>query len=561
MALVLIFALSVTASAAVSAPKVSCFATVMSDGSCQVTMTVTLHITEQTKDLTFPVPAQATGITLNGSRVGSTRSETARYVNLGRALGKALGDVSFTLHYTIHNIINTTEQGTLELRLPMLSGFESPIESMDFSVTLPGQVTALPGFESGYHQKSIEQYLSYKVDGAVITGNALEAMKDHETLSMVLTVDETMFPQTMTVSRDWSIGAIAMGVCAALALLYWLIFWMFVPLRQERCSDPPEGFTAGETGCVLHLQGVDLSQTVLSWARLGYVTVQPDRRGRVLIHKRMEMGNERKDAERRLFATLFGKKNTVDTGSAFYANLVLSMAKKPMGLQEQLHRRSGNPKVFRGLAAGIGLFGGVCMAIAMSGGALLQGLLILVLGVLGGISGWYIQLWCSSMILGRSTRLAGCLTVASIWLLLALAAGVFPVGLWMVLGLLLAGVLLAWGGRRTFQGKQAVAQMLGLRRHLRSVDKETLQRLCENDPYYFFSMAPCAMALGQGKVFARRFGKLRLESCPYLVVNTEAKKTAVEWLQLLQRTEASMNARARQLPWEQLLGLLRSFRK
>lgn len=560
-AVLLLCSLSVGAQAAVTAPEMSVFATVAQNGSCQVTATVRLHITELTEGLTFPVPWEATGITVNGSRATTHKDGNIRRIELDRALSSVLGDATLAIHYTLNNVISTTEEGTLELQVPLLSGFESTVDALEFSVTLPGNVQGSPGFESGYHQRSIEQDLSFQVNGAAITGKSLSMMKDHETLMLLLAVDEEMFPQSYKLTRDASPAVTGMKVCGVLALLYWLVFLFFWPFRRQRCTDPPVGRTAGELGSVLHLQGIDLTLTVLSWAQFGYVTLQPNQRGRVLIHRRMDMGNECKLAERRLFETLFAKGDTVDTGSVRYARLRLDAQKKAGPVQELLQKNSGNPLVFRGLAAGIGLFGGVAMAIAVSGDALLLGLMILLLGALGGISGWYIQLWGSGLVVRDPHRRNLGLIVAAVWPLLGLATGTFALGFWMAVALLAAGLLFAWSGRRTEQGKLEAAQILGLRSYLRTAEKDDLLQICQSDPSYFFHLAPYALALGLEIPFARRFAGIQLENCPYLMLEGDTQRTPAQWMHILKQVVSRMDTRARQLPWERMMAPARNFRR
>lgn len=546
---------------ATSASGVTGHTTVDRDGSAKVTMTATLHLDSTSDDLTFPVPAEATNITLNGDRVGSKKSGNVRLIDLDRELKTVAGDVSISITYGLPDVIHPGEAGGLEMRIPMLSGFAYPIRDMTFSVTLPGQIDTLPAFSSGYHQANIEKDLVYTINGATITGGSLTELKDHETLEMTLVVSEEMFPQTLADTQDYGFAVTAMLVCGAAAVLYWLIFLRTWPFRRDRSVEPPDGYTAGELGCVLHMQGVDLPLSVLTWGRLGYLLIQVDHRGRVVLHKRMDMGNERKEAEQRLFKKLFGKRNSVDTGSYGFTMLNLTAAKKPAGIRELMHRRSGNGNLFRGLVSGIGLFGGISIAVAISNGAFLQGLLIILLGSLGAASGWYIQAWGGCLLTGKRHRLLATLAVAAVWLLLGLMAGIFNVAAGMVACLLVGGLLLAWGGRRTDIGKQSRAQVLGLRHYLRKTDKLLLQRLLNGDPDYFFSLAPYAMALGVDKTFAKRFGNKRLNGCPYLITGRDENMTALEWSELMTRTVDAMNDRARKLPLEKLLGFIRSLTK
>lgn len=560
-ALLLVVLLATAVSAAAGASSLSGFATVAADGSCQVTMNVTIRLEQPMEKLRFPVPEEATGITLNGSRVSASRSDDARQVDISKLVRNVVGDVTFSIHYSIYNVIHETEAGTLEMRLPMLAGFAYPIQAMEFSITMPGQIDVLPGFVSGYHQARIEESLTYQVDGAAITGNSLKELKDHETLTMTLAVTEEMFPRTIAQTADYHFTLIAMAICGGVALLYWLISMLNLPVWWIRTPEPPQGFTAGQMGCLVAGQGVDLSMTVLSWAQLGYILIHLDRSGKVLLHKRMDMGNERSEAERRLFKKLFSRRNPVDTSGQFYAQLCRVAAQKPAGLTELMARFNGSPMIFRGLASGIGLFGGVAVAVALAEGAALQGVLIALLGALGAFSGWHVQKIGAGILLGSLRKSTPLLILLGVWLLLSIIAGAGDVGLWMVVGLTLAGLLLAWGGRRTELGRQVLTQTLGLRHYLWTADTQQLRQLCQTDPDYFFRLAPYALALGADKAFAKRFGSYKLSGCPYLTTGMDAHMTALQWSNMMRKALAAMDGRAERLPIEKLLRLIRSITK
>lgn len=555
---ILIFALAIGASAVTGASKLSSFATVSADGSCQVTLSVTLHLESAVDKLYFPIPAEATGISLNGSRISAARADGVRQINLSRLVRGVVGDVTANIHYSLHDVIHATETGALEMQIPLLSGFAYPVEALEFSVTLPGAVEMLPSFISGYHQARIEEDLTYNVEHATISGSSLKAMKDHETLMMHLTVSEEMFPQSITQTQSYDLGETAMGVCAAVALIVWVITMWNSPVLPQSSAEPPEGLHAGQFGCIAAGRGTDLTLMVLSWAQLGYVLIQVDRRQHVLLHRLMDMGNERSETEQRCFAKLFGKRQIVDTSSYHYAQLCRVTAKKADGLKELIRPRSGNPRFFRGIASGIGLFGGACLAVALAEGAALQGFLIFVLGIAGAVSGWFVQDFGAGILIGHRRCLQISLIHSGLWMLLGLIAGAFPVALKMIGALLTAGLLLAWGGRRTPLGRQTQAQILGLQRYLRTTNKQQLQRILELDPDYFFRLAPFALALGADKSFAKGFGSTKLERCPYLATDTEVPMTALQWSALLRKVVKTMNNRAEKLPLEKLLGMLHS---
>lgn len=561
LALLLTASLCFSVNAANSATSAQCNAAVSSDGSCQVSMILTVHLEQPADKLYFPVSAKASGVSLNGSRVRAPKSGDIRKINLSRVAGNATGDFSFNIQYSLRDVIHSTDTGTQELQLPLLNGFPYTIETMEFTVTLPGAVEAKPAFVSGYHQSSIEADLNCTVDGMTVTASSLRALKDHETLTMTLPVSEELFPLSIVQTQSVASAAVAMGICGALALVYWLLFLRYLPLRKHDAKEPPEGFDAGSLGCVTGMQGVDLSMTVLSWAQLGYITIHRDRGRRVLLYKRMEMGNERCELEQRWFKKLFGSKQTVDTGSYSYAMLCRALASRPARVQELVRPRTGSAAVFRVLASGVGMFGGAGIGLVMGSGAFLQVLLILLLGALGALSGWVIQAWAAGVLLRRKDSLVFSLVLCAVWLLLALSVGEFTFGLWMVGGLLVAGLLLRIGGLRTPLGKQTAAQITGFRWYLYSADPAQLRQRCETDPDYFFRMAPYAMALGADKAFARRFKGLRLGACPYVTGTTAGPMTAMQWCGLLRQTVAVMEDRARKLPLEKFLGIIHSIIK
>ena len=557
--LALILSCSFCASAATSASHIGTFATVSSNGECQVTVTATIRLEEVVEDLYFPVPGTARNVTLNGSRVRTTRQGDARMVKLSGITGKMTGEFTVNIHYSLYDTVQRDEDNLLHLRVPLLAGFAYPVEGMEFSVTLPGEIENKPSFSSGYHQTSIERDLTYSISGATVSGTFQKPLKDRETFEMIMMVSEEMFPQPIVEVNSSTFGQIAVLVCAGLALLYWLLFMAVLPVFRRYHPDPPDGYSAGEMGCLLALQGVDLSLMVLTWAELGYVMIQDGRR--VLIHKVMDMGNERSETELFYFRKLFARHNTVDTTSRLYAELACQARKRPARIQEFVRPNTGNPRVFRGFVAGIGLFGGVLIGSAMTSGAFLQWLLIILLGLYGGISGWMIQDWGTDLFLRKGPYgylIAG---MCILWLLLGLMSGTFLWGAGIVGMLLVGGFLYAYGGKRTSLGRQAMGQVLGLRRYFRNVSKSELQRICQSNPDYFHCVLPYAIAVGAGHSFARRFGKNKQSDCPYLAVKEKAPLTAWEWYQRIDAILRKMDARANQLKKEKLIKALAQLKR
>ncbi len=559
--IIFIFSLAISAAADTAAPSVTVYATVGNDGGCEVSIHVSLRLEQADKDLSFPVPANAKAVRLNGTRMNTRTQGDVQHIDLAGALGGMAGEINFTVSYELSNVVSKSEAGTPQVEIPLLSGFAYPIEMMEFSVTIPGQITAKPAFTSGYHQASIEQSLSAETSGNTVTGYSLKNLKDHETLTMTLPVDAGIFPEPAVPLDAALFDDVGMLVCAVLALIYWLLALRCKPMSGEKTDLPPAGFNAGELGSILTMQGADLSMMVFHWAQLGYILIQLDRNKRVFLHKRMEMGNERSGFEQRCFNNLFAGKKMVDTSGYRYAMLCKKMQVFSPNVRPLISRKSGNPRVFRLLCAGIGLFGGMSVGFALVSSVVLQWFLAIIFAALGAMSAWHIQKWADCLLLSHKQKMKNALLLSIPWVLLGMLGGITWLTVAVVLSQFLAGLMAAYGGRRTEEGRQAIKQVLGLRRYLKSMDKKELQRIVEADPDYFHDLAPYALALGVDKAFAKAFGRSGISSCAYLTTGMDGHRSAMEWSNLMTTALEAMNRRLNQMPMERFQKILASFRR
>ena len=553
--IVIVLGLAVSTGAATTVTGATVNASVNSDGSCLITAEMKLHLERAVEDLSFPIPASARGVTLNGSGVMTSRSGDTQLVKLDRLVGGVTGDVTFRLQYTIPNTVKyQEEEGKLMLTLPLLSGFVHPIDKIDFTVELPGINSNKPHFSSSYYQQGIEASMVFSFSGNKITGAVPLQLKDRETLSMTLEVTEEMFPQDPI--RQWSMGTsdMVMIIFGVLALAYWIAFMRCAPFLRSRSTQAPEGYGAGELPCALIGQGMDLTMMVLTWAQLGYILIHVEDSGRVTLHKRMEMGNERSPAELRLYQKLFGKRRWVDGTGFHYASLCRAAAAGRGDVQDLFRRNNGNPRPFRLLCAIIGLLGNISIGYVLAGDALLGVLLIAFLALLGLVGSWCIQNWAKGLHSYDKTSLLIGFAVGAAWILLGSLAGMWAMAAVIVGVQLLAGLAWQYGGRRTPTGRRTVGQILGLRSYLKNMKGEETQRLMQQDPDSFFALVPYAIALGVGRPFARAFGRRRLRGCPYLTTGMDGHMTAWEWYQIMERAVQTMNSRKKRLLLERLTG-------
>lgn len=535
--------LFVCAEAASAAEHMQSSATISANGSCQITLTVALHLDQPADSITFPLPENAANITLNGKRVRGRLENGLRYVDLSGIVGKTAGNFTLTLTYSLSKLITTNKADQPELQLPLLSGFAFPIQTLDFSVTLPGQVETKPAFTSGYHQANIEKDLSVTVSGTTITGQALTELKDHETLVLILPEPPGITAAIRNPVGDSQKLMLAALVFFLLAVAYWLISLRNLPRWPRIRPTPPDGFDAGALGSVLFLRGIDLNMMVLSWAQSGYLLIHLSRNGRVILYRQMDMGNERSDLEQRYFRLLFGGRTSVDAGTMRYAALCHKAEHTRPDLSSLVHPKSGNITVFRALGGAVGALMGAIIGLHISSGAALQWLPAILLGGLALLCCWHIQGWALSMISPGKRRLWLAVALCAGWLALGYGAGNPLSGWLLILSQLAVGALAALGGRRTAEGRQAQGEVLGLWRYLRSVSPEQLRQICQYNPEYYHQMAAYAIALGVHGRFAHRFGKLEIPPCPYFTEVPQNTLYAHQWYDIMHRVLSGMKPR------------------
>lgn len=529
-------------------------ATVEKSGICHVTVLLNLHLETPQESLSFPVPSNAYNIRVNGVNPSTSRSGSVLLLDLRRFLGNVAGDFSVSITYSLPNVVQETADGVLQLQLPMLCGFSLPIDSSTFSIVLPEAMDSKPTLTSTYFQTRIEEDLDLVTNDNQLQGAIHSRILGSDWLTMTMQADEEVFPQRKRVLWILDLPDLAMLGFAILAFLYWILFLRCLPPRAIRCTNSPDGITAGDLGPALTSTRPNLNMLVLQWAQLGYILIQMDDSGRVLLHKRMTMGNERSQYEARIFRNLFGNRSLIDGTGARYAILTQKVAAGKPGIHGLFQRGSGNPLVFRVLMTLVGLFGGISIGSALGEGTALRDLLSVLLGMFGLVSSWIMQEGFKFMHLRNTLPLYLSLALWPVWIILGHMALEPIVATCVSSAQLLAGMAAAYGGRRTELGKQAMQQILGLRRFMKTAGQEDLQRILAVNPEYFHSLAPYAVAMGVDKRFAKQFGSLRIPACPYLSAGRDSNVTALEWSHRLRTVVQALEERQLQLLLDRLTG-------
>ena len=537
---------------------------VYTDGSADVVLTVDITLDEVQADLAFPLPRDAQDVRLNDQPVNTAASRenpSVVLVNLGDCCTQP-GSYQLVFRYSLPALIHYGEpirvkvEGTeneykevrpLKLELPLLSGFEYPVDSLDFSVTFPVGVEEQPIFESGYLLQSIESDLEYEMVDGILTGTVTKPMKDKETLCLFMTVDGEHFPALKIVEDGEYIYLYYMAAAAGAALLFWLLFMPSRPVIPFRTNAVPAGIHAGEVASRLTMEGADLTMMVFQWAQLGYIRIRPDRRDRVWLIKRMEMGNERTPFEVHTFRQLFGRNETVEGTGSRYARLFHQVS-TTLDCADQITLGGlGSRKVFRGIAV---------MASTLCGAAMGQNIglegywklgAMMALAMVGCVVGWKIQSGAACLHLRRRDALGSAVLCSVVWMIAAAFCGRLLGGVISIAIQIIAGIFAAWGGRRPVSGWQTACQLMGLRHYLTGMKRDRAKEELERNPDYFFEMAPYALAFGVEDGFAKRFDQTVMPPCGYLDALRADKRTAQEWAHLMRQTAEKLDHGAKRI--------------
>ena len=199
--------LCIPVSAESAASSVNLMCTVNSEGDCLATMTVNLRLEESIDELYFPLPLNAKNISLNNAPVSTSRSAAATLVDISKLSRDYVGELVLRFEYALPEAVEITkinegtkdEKWVLMLSVPLLSGFDYPVESLNFTITMPpGKMTERPNLTSIYRQASIESDIPFQVAGSQIIGSTKTVMNDHEGVTLTMIVPEEMFPTVST---------------------------------------------------------------------------------------------------------------------------------------------------------------------------------------------------------------------------------------------------------------------------------------------------------------------------------------------------------------------------
>ena len=459
-------ALSLSALAADAAlPSLEAAVNVREDGVCEVTMTAEVDFSAAQDSLLIPLGTDARDITLAGWSYETVLQDGVTCLKLSNPAGFS-GKQQFTCSYTLPcRAAEAADGQQFRLSLPE-TGWDYAIDSYSLTMTFPAEVTNAPEWTSGYYGDVVDNYLDIRTQENTVTAKSTAAMRDHETLTVAVQFPADTFNLRDQPGKTAGFDRIAFLVLLAAAVAFWFLrlrSGLILPRAQQTIGMES---TAGEIPCQLLGEAPDAAGMIVHWGNLGYLTVRMSR-GRVILYKRMEMGNERKPSERRFFAALFRAGASCEAGGLRYQAAVREMQAPILTGWRRRMFTGGNPLVLRLLGAAAGLFASLLTFDRLLPATGSRWVWLPVLTALGTAACVLVQRGVGSLFRRRralALALGGLSAIALV--IFGVLAGSLP---YQLLSLLLqvfcAGTTL-FGGRRTSAGEERLRRLLGLRRYL-----------------------------------------------------------------------------------------------
>ena len=516
------------ADAAVTKMDVNCI--VDRYGSSTTTVTAEVIFDTASDEIWIPVGTDVRSVSLSGYRASKKTVDGSLWLVLKNSEG-TIGTRTFVLTFKQpRNVtLNSDKTQTFDLQL-VCPLWTWNVETLTFSVTMPKAFDAKTTYQSGYFADAVQ--VEDEIEGQTIRGSVPGGLLDRESIDLVMTLPQGYFRLRNLRGGTASVDVVLIGALALLCLVYWFCTLRNPLPKQQSRQLSPDGVFAWEFPYVGSCGAPDPALLITEWASLGYLTISVTSQGRVSLRARIPMSNERKTYEQKAFAALFRKGPVCagDTPRCRKIGARAARACRAFWNRRLFSRSSGSPRILEAGAAvifALTWFRAIDLLLPVW---TLRVLLMIPVLILGFPAGQILQRSIQDAL--RHTpgrRLLPVLLVLLATALLSQFGGGWPMTLLSLLAQALAAAGTYYGGRRSANGMERIAQIRAFRRYLKTANTHHLQLMLNQDGQYFYDVLPYAEALGLGRRFARRFANIQLEPCAWLQDNSYHGHTAADF--------------------------------
>ena len=489
------------------------------NGTAQADVSLKVTADDPLNSLSIGLGPNVSGVDLDGYSAKVRRVDGQTMVTISGENGLP-SSMDLHMRYTIRNtVVSSGDIQHFSVRL--LGGIkEAEIDKLTVRVEMPAAFEGIPEFASGYYADGIDNYLDIAVSEAgILTAVSTASLLAGETMDLKIDMAPDYFTLYNVAGRTLLVDQIAMILLALFAAIYWWQALRSPVYAISPQSRPPMGVEPGVAGMLINGQEPDLALMVMDWAAKGYLRVVRMRGRKVMLVRRISMGNERHTYEQEVFARLFARKPEVYCGSKAWlaAKAKAEEAARAYWDSRLYEKKPGRPRVLRVTAVLFCGFAALYYADQVLPSMYLRILFLAIVTLAGLVWGAALQYALKRLPQRRRKRPVICLLLCV--LIMVIAWNITGHGAVLLLALLvsvLCAAALFFGPKRKQSGAALQAELLGWRKYLGKLTSKDAQLLLESDPQYYYEALLFAEALGVGRRFSRSFDGIRLDECAFM---------------------------------------------
>ncbi len=436
----------------------------------------------------------------------------------------------------------------------------SPMEEVTFSIEMPHEFDPSGiNITVGSYGSEDSTRAVFDVQGQTISGSVPGGLDAYEGLTIYLELPQGYFTKAV---HNYAIDAFAIVLILLIAAL---IIYFYIRYGRDRLIPEtvefyaPNGIDPAHAGLLADgmPDSKDMIALIMYWADLGYINIiEQDKK--ISLKRLHQLPGSSPKYQLTIFNGLFqaGEFVTLDSlKEKFYTTMSTGKSQLQGAYQDKItepssRKAQGGAVILSILPLGISIGRAVLskpfdsMAMMVFTTILAVAMMILWLPIL--ISNR--MRWRVRSKIGRIFPIIGAAVILPIVHFLNAAAIMDtsrdPLYVSMIAAIvsLITVPFAVKMNRRTLEGEQLFARLMGFRNFMIRAEKDRIEKLVMDNPSYFYDVLPYAYVLGVSDKWARNFEGLDIQPPSWYYTDTMTAFTAIHFANQMDRTASSMNS-------------------
>ncbi len=439
---------------------------------------------------------------------------------------------TYKFSYTIHTY-DLDLDGLQMLFLNIISGnWNTDTYEVNFSIVMPKEFdTDNLWFDipEGVVNESTDSF-SLSIIGNTIYGAYTDTLEAGEAITIQLILDEDYF-EFIDPNTYGLVVSIVSGVVALVFVVLYFLYGVDKPLPEVVEYQAPVDCSSAEIGVIIddEVNDEDIISLILDWGRRGYLTIE-EVADDLKLTKVAEI-ETKKEYEKYLFNELFKKDDVVYINDLKYKfSDKIANTKKKLGKYISEDYPARYTKISRILQIVAAICSGLPVLIScwVLGTDVIYREYAVAFGILAaasviGTAALRINNDNKRFVLTKTQNIFQIIisiflmAVATILCVVVFVnSRVSVIYAYSVIACTIILVIVArFMKKRTDYGNEILAKVVGLRNFILSADEESLIKLVDDNPYYFYDILPYAYAFGLTDIWNENFRNLTIEPCSW----------------------------------------------